>query len=49
MIFDTSTKHTTTSMTDKKLGSLVAEIVVEGGYRPHYGARDAIDGKVILE
>lgn len=36
-------------MVDMKLGSLVASIVVDGGHRPHYGARDAINGKVILE
>lgn len=36
-------------MADVKLGSLVAEIVVEGGHRPRYGPRDAVEGKVILE
>ncbi|CZT17548.1 uncharacterized protein RCC_03382 [Ramularia collo-cygni] len=36
-------------MADLRLGSLVAEVVVEGGMRPHYGARDAIDGKVVLD
>lgn len=36
-------------MADLKLGSLVAEIFVEGGLRPHYGTRDSVTGKVFLE
>lgn len=36
-------------MVDMRLGSLVAEIVLEGGNRPRYGTGDVINGKVILE
>lgn len=36
-------------MVDQKLGSLVAQIIVDGGLRPHYGARDSVTGKVVLE